>query len=151
VAHRAGWRHALSTLAFTASTDQLAPVLGQRVADWLAAWNEPDPATRSDLLGRCLADGGRFRDPTAATDGAGELADHIGMVQRTAGGARLVGRGGPEQCHGVVRFGWAAVGAGGVVLATGSNVAGADLDGQFRWVTGFWDPPPEGPEASEGR
>jgi uncharacterized protein YndB with AHSA1/START domain len=142
LAHLAGWRHALATLAYTGSADQLAPVLAERVDDWLAAWNEPDPAERAALLGRCLADGGRFRDPTAAVDGAGPLADHIGMVQRMAGGTRLVGRGALEPCHGLVRFGWAAVGPGEVVVATGTNVAGADLDGRFRWVTGFWDPTP---------
>jgi uncharacterized protein YndB with AHSA1/START domain len=140
-AHLAGWRHALATLAYAGSADQLAPVLGGRVAAWLAAWNEPDPARRVELLGSCLADGGRFRDPTAAVDGAGPLADHIGMVQRLAGGTRLVSRGAPESCHGVVRFGWAAVGPGEAVLATGTNVAGTDLDGRFRWLTGFWDPP----------
>ena len=32
----AGWRHALATLAYNGSADQLAPVLGERVADWLA-------------------------------------------------------------------------------------------------------------------
>jgi hypothetical protein len=63
LAHVAGWRNAL---AFAGAADQLAPVLGERVADWLAAWNEPDPARRAELLGRCLADGSRFRDPTAA-------------------------------------------------------------------------------------
>jgi hypothetical protein len=42
------------------------------------------------------------------------------MVQRLSGGARLLGRGAPEVCHGLVRFGWAAV-------------------GRFRWLTGFWD------------
>jgi regulatory ArsR family protein len=33
--------------------------------------------------------------------------------------------------------------------ATGTNVAGADLDRRFRWVTGFWDPPPDCPEAPQ--
>jgi hypothetical protein len=56
-----------------------------------------------------------------------------------------VGRGDPEPCHGIVRFGWAAVGPGEAV-ATGTNVAGTDLDGRFRWVTGFWDPVPGQPE-----
>ena len=64
-AHLAGWRHALATLAYNGSADQLAPVLGERVADW---------------------------------------------------------------------------------LATGTNVAGTDLDGRFRWLTGFWDPPTDPPE-----
>jgi Activator of Hsp90 ATPase homolog 1-like protein len=74
-AHLAGWRHALAALAYAGSADQLAPLLGARVGDWLAAWNEPDPARRAALLGRCLADGSQFRDPTAAVDGAGPLAD----------------------------------------------------------------------------
>jgi hypothetical protein len=76
-----------------------ASVLDQRVAGWLAAWNEPDPARRAALLGGCLAEGGRFRDPTAAVDGAGQLAEHIGMVQRDAargqGSAGVVSRGRP--------------------------------------------------------
>ena len=44
-------------------------------------------------------------------------------------------------------------------MATGTNVAGptwtgasavagADLDGRFRWVTGFWDPVPDRPGPS---
>ena len=43
----------------------------------------------------------------------------------------------------------AAVGPDQTVLATGTNVAEADLDGRFRWVTGFWDPPPHRPEPAE--
>jgi hypothetical protein len=57
LAHVAGWRHTPATLAFAGAADQLARVLGERVADWLAAWNEPDPARRAALLRRCLADG----------------------------------------------------------------------------------------------
>ena len=90
-AHLAGWRHALATLAYNGSADQLAPVLGERVADW--------------------------------------LADHIGMAQRMGGGARLVGRGDPDPCHGVVRFGWSAVGPGEVVLATGPTWPGPTWTG----------------------
>ena len=149
MAHLAGWRHALATLAHAGAADQLAPVLGERVADWQADWNEPEPARRLALLERCLADGGRFRDPTAAVDGAAPLADHIGMVQRLAGGTRLELRGAPQACHGLVRFGWAAVGPGEAVLVTGTNVAGTDLDGRFQWVTGFWDPPPDRPEPAQ--
>ena len=77
---------------------------------------------RDELLGRCLADGGRFRDPATAVDGARQLAEHIGMVQRLTGGARLAGRGAPEACHGLVRFGWAIVGPDQTILATGTNV-----------------------------
>src|SRR5215218_10331446 len=59
MAHLAGWRHALATLAYRGAADQLAPVLGERVADWQTAWNEPKPARRVALLERCLSDGGR--------------------------------------------------------------------------------------------
>jgi hypothetical protein len=61
LAHLAGWRHALATLAYRGAADQLAPVLGERVADWQTAWNEPEPARRVALLERCLSDGGRCR------------------------------------------------------------------------------------------
>jgi hypothetical protein len=71
------------------------------------------------------------------------------MVQRLTAGARLVGRGDLEPCHGLVRFSWAAIGPGGVVLASGTNVAGTDLDGRFRWLTGFWDTPSDRPEPAE--
>ena len=64
-------------------------------------------------------------------------------------GRRLAGWGAPESRHGVVRFGWAAVGPGEVVLGTGTNVAGTDLDGRFRWLHGFWEPPPERVEPAE--
>jgi hypothetical protein len=121
-------------------------VLGERVADWLAAWNEPDATRRAGLLGRCLADGGRFRDPTAAVDGARPLADHIGTVQRLAGGRGWWAGARPSSAT-------ASSASGGRPSARarsswppgGTNVAEADLDGRFRWVTGFWDPPPDRP------
>ena len=61
-----------------------------------------------------------------------------------------MGRGAPETCQRLVRFGWAAVGPGEAVLASGTNVAGTDLDGRFRWVAGFWDPPPDTPSHHSG-
>jgi DNA-binding transcriptional ArsR family regulator len=74
-----------------------------------------------------------------------EPARRVALLERClSDGGRF--RGALESCHGVVRFRWAAIGPGEAVLATGTNVAGADLDGRFRWVTGFWDPPPDRPE-----
>ena len=60
LAHLAGWRHAMATFAYAGSADQLAPVLGERVADWLAAWTSPT-RTAGRSCWRCLAADGRFR------------------------------------------------------------------------------------------
>ena len=48
-AHLAGWRHALATLAYAGSADQLGPVLGERVA---TGWPPGTSPTRSGGL-RC--------------------------------------------------------------------------------------------------
>jgi hypothetical protein len=149
LAYLAGWRHALATLAYRGAADQLAPVLGERVADWQAAWNEPEPARRVALLERCLSDGGAVPRP----DGRRRRRRPAGRPHRhgpAAGRRDAAGAPGrPESCHGVVRFAWAALGPGEAVLASGTNVAGTDLDGRFRWVTGFWDPPVDRLEPSQ--
>jgi uncharacterized protein YndB with AHSA1/START domain len=82
-------------------------------------------------------------------DGTEVRLRHSGLPAGQPPLAHLAARGAPEACHGLVRFGWAAVGPGEAVLATGTNVAGTDLDDRFRWLTGFWDPPPERPEPAE--
>jgi hypothetical protein len=81
-------------------------------------------AARPETIFRYFTDPARFvrwmgDGSTLDAALAGPPADHIGLVQRMAGVARLVGRGAPEPCHGLVRFGWA---------------------------TGFWDPTPGPPE-----
>jgi hypothetical protein len=83
-----------------------------RFARWMGQARCSRPSPAGGAAGALPVRRGRFRNPTAAVDGAGPLADHIGMVQRLAGGTRLELRGAPESCHGVVRFAWAALGPG---------------------------------------
>jgi DNA-binding transcriptional ArsR family regulator len=88
MAHLAGWRHVLATLAYRGAADQLAPVLDERVADWQTAWNEPEPARRVALLERCLSDGGRFRWVTGFWDRPRIAPNHHSVPDQAEGSSR---------------------------------------------------------------
>jgi uncharacterized protein YndB with AHSA1/START domain len=123
MAHLAGWRHALASLAYAGSADQRA-----------------EHADAGRAGGRLAGPLERAR-PGPAGGPAGALPGRRRSLPRPDGRRRR--RRAAGRPH---RFGWAAVGPGEAVVATGTNVAGADLDGRFRWVTGFWDPAPAQPE-----
>jgi hypothetical protein len=51
------------------------------VLDYVAAWNEPDAATRLKILERCWADDGAYVDPNVELRGRSALCGHISKVQ----------------------------------------------------------------------
>ncbi|MCU1427880.1 MAG: SnoaL-like protein, partial [Actinomycetia bacterium] len=48
--------------------------LDETVDTWLAAWTEPDDATRLDLIGQVWAAEGKLADPPMTADGHTELS-----------------------------------------------------------------------------
>jgi SnoaL-like domain len=83
------------------------------VLDYVAAWNEPDAATRLKILERCWADDGAYVDPNVELRGRSALCQHISTVQAGRPGARLEMMSGVELHHHVVRFLWRLVRADG--------------------------------------
>ena len=92
------------------------------VLEYVAAWNEPDAATRLKILERCWADDAAYVDPIVELRGRSALSEHISKVQAGRPGARLEMMSGVELHHHVVRFLWRLVGADGRAGETSIDV-----------------------------
>lgn len=113
------------------------------VLDYVAAWNEPDAATRLKILERCWADDGAYVDPTVELRGRSALCEHISKVQAGRPGARLEMMSGVELHHHVVRFLWRLVRADGRAGETSIDVGEVDADGRLTKIVGFFGEPPK--------
>ena len=113
------------------------------VLDYVAAWNEPDAATRLKLLERCWADDGDYVDPNVELRGRSALCEQISKVQAGRPGARLEMMSGVELHHHVVRFLWRLVRADGRAGETSIDVGEVDADGRLTKIVGFFGEPPK--------
>lgn len=113
------------------------------VLDYVAAWNEPDAATRLKILERCWADDGAYVDPNVELRGQSALCEHISKVQAGRPGARLEMMSGVELHHHVVRFLWRLVRADGRAGETSIDVGEVDADGRLTKIVGFFGEPPK--------
>jgi hypothetical protein len=113
------------------------------VLDYVAAWNEPDAATRLKILERCWADDGAYVDPTVELRGRSALCEHISTVQASRPGARLEMMSGVELHHHVVRFLWRLVRADGRAGETSIDVGEVDADGRLTKILGFFGEAPK--------
>jgi hypothetical protein len=107
---------------------------------YIATWNETDPAERSRLLGELWADDARYVDPLVVAEGREAIGATIGAVQRQFPGFvfRLVGP--VDGHHDQARFSWelGPEHADGAPVA-GSDVAVVDGHGRLQTVLGFLD------------
>lgn len=117
------------------SADELIEAYG-------AAWHEPDPAARAELLARCWAADGAYRDPTVAIDGREALAEHMGGFQARLPGHRLVLRTAIDEHHRWLRFGWRMLDPGGAAVLEGLDIGERDADGRLARIVGFFGPLP---------
>ncbi len=113
------------------------------VTQYMAAWNEADPAARDDLLHQCWADGGVYVDPNVELDGREALSQHIAKVQAARPGARLEFMSGVELHHNVVRFLWRLVRADGTHGDTSIDFGEFGSDGRLVKIIGFFGPAPQ--------
>ncbi len=120
-------------------TDTTAPITAV-VDDYLAAWNEADPARRRAHVTRAFADDATYVDPLMAGAGADAIDGLIAGAQRQFPGHRFELAAGPDAHHDRVRFTWTLVGPDGPV-AVGLDVATLAADGRLRDVTGFLEAP----------
>ena len=109
---------------------------------YMAAWNEPDAATRHALLEQCWADGGVYVDPNAELTGRDVLSQHIAKVQASRPGARLEFMSGCDIHHNVLRFEWRLVRVDGTCGDTSVDFGEIGSDGRLVKMIGFFGAAP---------
>ncbi len=113
--------------------------LERLVGDYCAAWSEPDPARRREILSRAWADDGAYTDPTVHAAGREELVAHIGRaLAQYPPGARVERTSSVDAHHGVLRFAWHMVLPDGTALPEGIDFGELAPDGRLSRIVGFF-------------
>ena len=112
------------------------------VQRYLAAWNEPNPATRRETIEEVFAENVRYVDPLAAIEGRDALHALIGAVQAQFPGLVFTAGGPADAHHDQARFTWHLGRAGEEPLVVGFDVAELAPDGRIRTILGFIDQAP---------
>ncbi len=104
---------------------------------YVAAWNEPDPVVRAQLLSGSVTDDFEFTGPTGTFRGRDAVEGLIVALQSRLVGA-TVARLGPIEGG---TFRWAIVADGGATLLEGVDQAEAAPDGRLSRISVAADPP----------
>ena len=115
----------------------MAADLEASVDGYVAAWNEPDPVLRSELLTASVTEDFEFTGPTGTFRGRDAVEGLIVALQTRMAGATVV-RLGPVEGG---SFRWAILTAGGSTLLEGVDEAEAAPDGRLSRISAAADPP----------
>lgn len=113
------------------------------VDDYLAAWNETDPAARAATVARVFSAAATYTDPLTAVRGHDGIVGAIAATQAQLPGMRFRSLGPAQAHHDLVRFAWELGPADVPAPVAGSDVVELDQDGRIRTVLGFLDRVPE--------
>ncbi|WP_219219573.1 nuclear transport factor 2 family protein [Variovorax boronicumulans] len=111
--------------------------------DYIAVWNETDPARRRRLLEAGWQPDASYVDPMAQARGLDAIDALVGAVQQRYPGFRFHLKGQADAHGDNLRFAWTLGPAGAEDLIEGSDFAQLDR-GKLRAVTGFLDKVPAG-------
>ena len=112
------------------------------VLDYVAAWNEPNAATRLQILERCWAEDAGYVDPNVELRGRTVLCEHIPKVQAGRPGTRIEMMSGVDLHHSFVRFLWRMVHADGGFGGTSIDFGEVDAGGKLTKIVGFFGEAP---------
>ena len=99
---------------------------------YVAAWNEPDAATRAQLLDQAVVDDFVFEGPNGHFRGREAVDKLIAAMQQRMPGTEVVRVG--EADGDPARFGWQIRTTGGQPLLAGTDLAEVGQDGRLRRV-----------------
>ena len=109
--------------------------------NYVAAWNEADPAARPALLDAAFTADATYRDPIMQGERHAGIAALIDGVHKRFPGFRFSLKGEPDGFGDAIRFSW-TLGP----VASDSVIEGTDIgvveDGRLKSVTGFLDKVP---------
>jgi hypothetical protein len=113
------------------------------VINYIAAWNERDPARRHDVIAKTWTEGGSYIDAHRHGEGHTGIDAMIAAAQNQFPGYRLRVVSKIEAHNGYLRFSWAAGGTEQAPLyLAGTDFAVVAVDGRMQSVTGFVDAAP---------
>ncbi len=112
------------------------------VENYLACWNETDPAARRALIDRHWSADPSYRDPMVQVRGRDALDTTIGAVQQQFPGFVFTPGGAVDAHHDQARFTWNLGPAGAEPLVVGFDVVVTDAEGRIETVLGFLDKVP---------
>ncbi len=113
------------------------------VVRYLAAWNEPEPGRRRELVAKAWIDDGSYVDGAREGRGHDGLATMIATAQAHFPGYRLRLASGIETHHEYLRFSWVAGGTAEAPLyIKGTDFVAVAGDGRIKSVVGFVDAAP---------
>ncbi|TCO54243.1 nuclear transport factor 2 family protein [Actinocrispum wychmicini] len=113
--------------------------LDDLIDTYCAAWSDPDPTRRRELLSGVWTDGATYTDPTVHCVGVDELLAHIATVVARRPGAQVVRTSPVDAHHDLGRFAWHVVLADGSALPEGLDVVELSA-GRIRRIIGFFGP-----------
>jgi hypothetical protein len=108
---------------------------------YLAAYCEPDRATRERAVARLWADGGRLVDPPLQASGHAAIVAQSDALLAQFPGHRFRRTTQIDSHHDFARYGWALADAAGRTVLEGCDVAELSADGRLQRVVGFFGPP----------
>jgi len=113
----------------------------ESVTDYIASWNETDPARRAGLIAAVWREDGHYLDPMTEAHGRQQIEAMIAGLRQQLPDCAFSLVGPLQQHHEVARFCWQLGPAGGPPLMSGLDVAFFGADGRLRRLVGFFDEP----------
>lgn len=111
------------------------------VDDYIAMWNEPDPAARREIIARTWTEDATYVDPLMSGSGPEGIDAMVAAAQQQFPGHRFHLSFGPDAYNDRVRFAWRLVAEdGGATAAAGVDFGLVAGDGRLQAVTGFLEP-----------
>lgn len=108
---------------------------------YLAAYSEPEPTRRQELVGQAWADDGRLVDPPMQAVGHAEIHAMAEAVQQQFPRTRFRRASAVQEHHGFARYAWVLVDEQDDVALTGMDVVELATDGRLARVVGFFGDP----------
>ncbi len=116
------------------------PKLVRLIDTYCAAWNEPDPVRREQILKGVWAEEATYTDPRGHATGVAELVALIGEIRSGRPGAKVIRTSEVDAHHGLARFAWRVVQADGTALPEGIDIAEISDGGKLLRIIGFFGP-----------
>ena len=109
------------------------------VENYVASWNETDPARRQSSLAASCAANASYRDPVMVSDGQAGLDAMLAGVQAKFPGFVLRRISKVDSHNNAVRFAWSLGPAAGPSVVEGVDFATLSADGKLASIVGLID------------